>query len=60
MTAEGVETRVPPGPHMQICAFLWVYYGYPASEYEGINVEARAQQLRRRARPPRRRGQSTT
>jgi len=25
---------------MQICAFLWVYYGYPASEYEGINVEA--------------------
>ena len=25
---------------MQICAFLWVYYGYPASSYEGINVEA--------------------
>jgi amidophosphoribosyltransferase len=25
---------------MQVCAFLWVYYGYPASEYEGINVEA--------------------
>ena len=24
---------------MQVCAFLWVYYGYPASEYEGINVE---------------------
>ena len=24
---------------MQICAFLWVYYGYPASNYEGINVE---------------------
>jgi amidophosphoribosyltransferase len=39
MTAEGVETRVPPGPRMQVCAFLWVYYGYPASEYEGINVE---------------------
>jgi amidophosphoribosyltransferase len=39
MTADGVETRVPPGPRMQICAFLWVYYGYPASEYEGINVE---------------------
>jgi amidophosphoribosyltransferase len=39
LTAEGYETRVPPGPRMQICAFLWVYYGYPASEYEGINVE---------------------
>ncbi len=40
ITAEGWEQRVPPGPKMQICAFLWVYYGYPASEYEGINVEA--------------------
>lgn len=39
MTADGCEQRVPPGPRMQICAFLWVYYGYPASEYEGINVE---------------------
>jgi amidophosphoribosyltransferase len=39
MTAEGWETRVPAGAAMQICAFLWVYYGYPASEYEGINVE---------------------
>ena len=39
MTAEGHETRVPAGAAMQICAFLWVYYGYPASEYEGINVE---------------------
>lgn len=25
---------------MQICSFLWVYYGYPASSYEGSNVEA--------------------
>jgi amidophosphoribosyltransferase len=40
ITAEGWEQRVPPGPQMQICAFLWVYYGYPASDYEGINVEA--------------------
>ena len=40
ITAEGWERRVPPGPKMQICAFLWVYYGYPASDYEGINVEA--------------------
>jgi amidophosphoribosyltransferase len=39
VTAEGWETRVPAGARMQICAFLWVYYGYPASEYEGINVE---------------------
>jgi len=39
MTAEGVETLKPPGEQMQICAFLWVYYGFPASSYEGINVE---------------------
>ncbi len=29
----------PPNKHNHICAFLWVYYGYPASSYEGINVE---------------------
>jgi amidophosphoribosyltransferase len=39
MRADGAETLVPPGDRMQICAFLWVYYGYPASTYEGINVE---------------------
>jgi amidophosphoribosyltransferase len=39
VTPEGWETRVGPGPRLQICAFLWVYYGYPASSYEGINVE---------------------
>ncbi len=39
MTAEGVEQLVPPGSEMKVCAFLWVYYGYPASSYEGINVE---------------------
>ena len=39
MTADGVEQKAPPGDAMQICAFLWVYYGYPASTYEGINVE---------------------
>jgi amidophosphoribosyltransferase len=38
-TEEGVEEVLPPGPDLQICAFLWVYYGYPASSYEGINVE---------------------
>ncbi|MGI9535423.1 MAG: amidophosphoribosyltransferase [Desulfocapsaceae bacterium] len=39
ITAESVERRIAPGKKMQICSFLWVYYGYPASEYEGINVE---------------------
>ena len=40
VTSEGVEELKPPGDRMQICSFLWVYYGYPASSYEGINVEA--------------------
>ena len=39
LTAEGYEQRNKPGDKMQICAFLWVYYGYPATQYEGINVE---------------------
>jgi len=39
ITEEGVEQKKPPGEKMQICAFLWVYYGYPASSYEDINVE---------------------
>lgn len=39
VTAEGVETLVPPGDDMQICSFLWVYYGFPTSSYEGTNVE---------------------
>ena len=36
---EGVKQVVPPSERLQICSFLWVYYGYPASNYEGINVE---------------------
>ena len=36
---QGVEQLVEPKDRMQICSFLWVYYGYPASNYEGINVE---------------------
>jgi amidophosphoribosyltransferase len=40
LTPDGSETLVEPGEQMQICSFLWVYYGYPASIYEGINVEA--------------------
>lgn len=39
LTADGWEQRLAPGSRMQICSFLWVYYGYPASEYEGLNVE---------------------
>ena len=36
---EGVRTLVQPGKNMKICTFLWVYYGYPSSSYEGISVE---------------------
>ena len=39
ITSDGHEQRKKPGEKMQICAFLWVYYGFPASSYEGINVE---------------------
>lgn len=39
ITADGYEQRKKPETKMQICSFLWVYYGYPASGYEGINVE---------------------
>jgi amidophosphoribosyltransferase len=39
LDAGGVEQVAPPGDRLQICSFLWVYYGYPASVYEGINVE---------------------
>ncbi len=39
LTADGWQQCIPPGDRMQVCSFLWVYYGYPASEYEGINVE---------------------
>ena len=36
---DGFEQLRPPGARLRICGFLWVYYGYPASSYEGINVE---------------------
>ena len=39
ITSEGYETLLPPGKDMKICAFLWSYYGYPNSNYEGVNVE---------------------
>ncbi|HIU10794.1 MAG TPA: amidophosphoribosyltransferase [Candidatus Avidehalobacter gallistercoris] len=39
VTADGVESLSPAGQDMKICAFLWTYYGYPNSNYEGVNVE---------------------
>ena len=39
MTPEDVVTLSKPGEKMKICTFLWIYYGYPSSEYEGISVE---------------------
>ncbi len=39
VTPDGARTVKPAMDRLQICAFLWVYYGYPSSEYEGINVE---------------------
>ena len=37
---DGMEVLREPGPGQQICSFLWVYYGFPSSDYEGINAEA--------------------
>ena len=39
ITPEGVEVASPANKEMKICTFLWVYYGYPTSSYEGTNVE---------------------
>ncbi len=39
LTEEGIDEKVAAGKEMQMCSFLWIYYGYPASDYEGINVE---------------------
>lgn len=39
MNADGIKTIVQPGKDMKICTFLWIYYGYPSSSYEGISVE---------------------
>ena len=39
ITPQGCETLALPGREMKICAFLWTYYGYPNSNYEGVNVE---------------------
>ena len=39
VTADGIEVLSPAGEDMKICGFLWTYYGYPNSNYEGVNVE---------------------
>ncbi len=39
ITPEGVQTLNEPSSDMKICTFLWVYYGYPSSSYEGVSVE---------------------
>ncbi len=39
ISPDGVEVLAAPGKDMKICAFLWTYYGYPTSSYEGVNVE---------------------
>ena len=39
LTADGFESISPAGKQMKICGFLWTYYGYPNSTYEGQNVE---------------------
>ena len=39
MTPESIVTVAAPGKEMKMCTFLWVYYGYPSSSYEGISVE---------------------
>lgn len=39
ISLDGVKQLMPPGEKMRMCAFLWSYYGYPTSTYEGVNVE---------------------
>ena len=39
VTPEGFKTLAAPGKEMKFCTFLWVYYGYPSSSYEGLSVE---------------------
>lgn len=39
LSVDGVKQLAAPGDKMRICSFLWTYYGYPTSNYEGVNVE---------------------
>lgn len=40
LTADSMTQLREPNKKMQVCSFLWVYYGYPVSDYEGVNVDA--------------------
>jgi amidophosphoribosyltransferase len=40
LSEEGMEQKIAPGNQQKVCSFLWIYYGYPSSNYEGINVES--------------------
>ncbi|MCR5108179.1 MAG: amidophosphoribosyltransferase [Lachnospiraceae bacterium] len=48
ITTDGIETIRKAGDTMKICTFLWIYYGYPTSSYEGINVETMRYECGRR------------
>ena len=39
LTPDEIVPLSPPGSEMRVCSFLWSYYGYPTSTYEGVNVE---------------------
>ena len=39
MSTDGLKQLAAPGKEMRLCSFLWTYYGYPTSNYEGVNVE---------------------
>ncbi len=39
LTADGVQNVRPPEQEMRVCSFLWTYYGYPTTQYEGVSVE---------------------
>ena len=40
VTPDGIHQMLAPNPQMQVCSFLWIYYGYPSVNYENINVES--------------------
>ena len=39
VTQEGVQQLLAPNQKKQVCSFLWIYYGFPSTDYEGVNVE---------------------
>lgn len=39
ITSDGLTQLLAPNDKMQICSFLWIYYGFPASDYDNINIE---------------------